>query len=234
MKRLTILGSTGSIGTAALDVVARFPDLFRIVGLAAGRGGDRLERQIRRFTPVMASVSTFLVVISSGLVRDVYQRFIHPSADEAAMRRVTYLVMVTVGAVAMLANLRPVNYLQALIVLSGTGTGATFFVPALMAAYWRRATAPGVLAAMVSGAAAVLGLLVAGQFTSDPMVGEQTAFRSYYLLGLHPFLWGLAASAVSGVVVSGLTKPPPAAWVSRLFDAPSGGASGSSELPPFR
>ncbi|MBI3607062.1 MAG: 1-deoxy-D-xylulose-5-phosphate reductoisomerase [Nitrospirae bacterium] len=56
-KRLVILGSTGSIGTATLDLVADFPDLFEVVGLAAGRGGDALERQIRRFKPRVVSVS---------------------------------------------------------------------------------------------------------------------------------------------------------------------------------
>ena len=57
-KRLIILGSTGSIGTATLDLVAEFPEAFEVVGLAAGRGGDAFERQIRRFRPRVASVST--------------------------------------------------------------------------------------------------------------------------------------------------------------------------------
>lgn len=57
-KRLTILGSTGSIGRAALDVVAAFPEEFEIVGLAAGRGGDAFERQIRACRPLVASVAS--------------------------------------------------------------------------------------------------------------------------------------------------------------------------------
>ncbi|MER3588894.1 MAG: hypothetical protein C4322_13320, partial [Mastigocladus sp. ERB_26_1] len=36
MKAITLLGSTGSIGTQTLDIVAHNPDKFRIVGLAAG------------------------------------------------------------------------------------------------------------------------------------------------------------------------------------------------------
>jgi 1-deoxy-D-xylulose-5-phosphate reductoisomerase len=40
-RSLVILGSTGSIGTQALDLVDRFPERFRVVGLAAG--GDRVE-----------------------------------------------------------------------------------------------------------------------------------------------------------------------------------------------
>ena len=45
--RVLILGSTGSIGTQALEVVAEHPDLFRVVGLGAGGGNlDLLEKQV--------------------------------------------------------------------------------------------------------------------------------------------------------------------------------------------
>src|ERR1043166_4099011 len=45
MKRLVILGSTGSIGTQALDIVRRLPDRFQIVGLAANTNGRLLAEQ---------------------------------------------------------------------------------------------------------------------------------------------------------------------------------------------
>jgi 1-deoxy-D-xylulose-5-phosphate reductoisomerase len=51
VKRLAILGSTGSIGVQALDVVARFPDRFEVVALAAGRNVARLAEQVERFRP---------------------------------------------------------------------------------------------------------------------------------------------------------------------------------------
>jgi 1-deoxy-D-xylulose-5-phosphate reductoisomerase len=47
MKRLLILGSTGSIGTQALDVVARAPDAFELVGLSAERSHEALIAQAR-------------------------------------------------------------------------------------------------------------------------------------------------------------------------------------------
>jgi len=56
MKRIAILGSTGSIGVTTLDVIARFPDRFEVVGLAAGRRIDRLAEQVRRFRPHVVSV----------------------------------------------------------------------------------------------------------------------------------------------------------------------------------
>ncbi len=48
-KRVAILGSTGSIGTQALDVIERFPDRFHVVGLAAGRNVELLREQAERF-----------------------------------------------------------------------------------------------------------------------------------------------------------------------------------------
>jgi 1-deoxy-D-xylulose-5-phosphate reductoisomerase len=57
VKRVAILGSTGSIGVQALDVAARFPDRFRVVGLAAGRNVARLAEQVLRFRPALVSVA---------------------------------------------------------------------------------------------------------------------------------------------------------------------------------
>ncbi|HVX15403.1 MAG TPA: sodium:solute symporter [Pirellulales bacterium] len=170
------------------------------------------------FGAVMATVSSFLVVIASGLVRDLYQRFLRPQASMTEIKRLTYAAMILVGAAAFAANLRPVQYLQALVVFSGSGAASAFIVPAAMAAYWRRSTAAGTLAAMLVGAATTVALYVAGFLGEDPMIGQATLFRPYYLLGLDPIVWGLAVSLFCGVAVSLLTPPPPAPLVSRLFD----------------
>jgi 1-deoxy-D-xylulose-5-phosphate reductoisomerase len=58
MKSIIILGSTGSIGTNTLDIVQRFPDDFRVVGLTAGGNIEKLEAQIRTFKPQMVAVSS--------------------------------------------------------------------------------------------------------------------------------------------------------------------------------
>ncbi|AFZ57950.1 1-deoxy-D-xylulose-5-phosphate reductoisomerase [Anabaena cylindrica FACHB-243] len=57
MKAITLLGSTGSIGTQTLDIVSEHPDKFRIVGLAAGRNVDLFAAQIRQFRPQIAAIS---------------------------------------------------------------------------------------------------------------------------------------------------------------------------------
>lgn len=55
MKKIAILGSTGSIGTQTLEVVRENKDI-EVLGLAAGRNVNLLEQQIREFHPVLAAV----------------------------------------------------------------------------------------------------------------------------------------------------------------------------------
>jgi 1-deoxy-D-xylulose-5-phosphate reductoisomerase len=56
VRRVAILGSTGSIGVQALDVVARFPERFEVVALAAGKNAGRLAEQAARFRPKVVAV----------------------------------------------------------------------------------------------------------------------------------------------------------------------------------
>jgi 1-deoxy-D-xylulose-5-phosphate reductoisomerase len=56
VKAITLLGSTGSIGTQTLDIVAQYPDQLRLVGLAAGRNVEMLASQIRQFRPAIAAI----------------------------------------------------------------------------------------------------------------------------------------------------------------------------------
>src|SRR6266540_1595951 len=57
MRSLVILGSTGSIGTQALDVVRRNPDRFRVLGLSANTSHELLVGQIREFMPPVVAVA---------------------------------------------------------------------------------------------------------------------------------------------------------------------------------
>jgi SSS family solute:Na+ symporter/sodium/pantothenate symporter len=194
------------------------------------------------FGAVMATVSCYLLVVASGLVKDIYLRFVRPHAPTREVRCITYLSMASVGALAIAANIRPVRYLQALVVLSATISAATFVVPALMAAYWRRATAAAAVASMITGAGTMFSLFVLGwlqRFAEaavadqtatasvqrlaqwlgpDPAIGIANPFGPYYLLGLDPILWALFASALAGVGVSLCTAPPAPSRIAMLFD----------------
>ena len=68
MKRLAILGSTGSIGTHTLDVVAAHPDRFEVTALAAGNNVDLLEQQVRRFHP------RFVALVGEAAARKLARR----------------------------------------------------------------------------------------------------------------------------------------------------------------
>ena len=57
MKKIAILGSTGSIGTQTLDVIRAHSDEIEVVALAAGSNKERLKEQIREFHPELVSLS---------------------------------------------------------------------------------------------------------------------------------------------------------------------------------
>jgi Na+/proline symporter len=124
----------------------------------------------------------------------------------------------------------PPEYLQLIIVFSSAGMAASFLIPGVLAAFWRRATATGAIAAMVAGASVTIGLYVLGSvgperlhldwlFGPNPDIGVPGKFKAYYLLGLDPCVWGLSSSLAAGIIGSLLSKPPDPARVALLFDA---------------
>jgi 1-deoxy-D-xylulose-5-phosphate reductoisomerase len=58
VRRLAVLGSTGSIGEQTLDVVSRFPDRYRVVALAAGSNVEALAVQVERHRPALVSLAS--------------------------------------------------------------------------------------------------------------------------------------------------------------------------------
>ena len=57
MRHIAILGSTGSIGTQALDVISQHPDLFEATVLTAGSNADLLIEQARLFHPATVVIA---------------------------------------------------------------------------------------------------------------------------------------------------------------------------------
>jgi 1-deoxy-D-xylulose-5-phosphate reductoisomerase len=56
VKKITILGSTGSIGTQTLDIATQYPDQFQVIGLAAGSNLQLFLEQIRQFRPEIVAI----------------------------------------------------------------------------------------------------------------------------------------------------------------------------------
>jgi 1-deoxy-D-xylulose-5-phosphate reductoisomerase len=113
MKRLAVLGSTGSIGVTTLDLVARFPDRFEVVSLAAGRNVERLAAQVRQFRPrvvatadgasadaLRAAVPEFTGTIVAGL-EGIEQVATAPDAD--------VVISALVGALGLRPTLRAIE-----------------------------------------------------------------------------------------------------------------------------
>jgi len=113
VKRLAILGSTGSIGVTTLDLVARFPERFRAVALAAGRNVERLAEQVRRFEPELvaaadddsaaalrAAVPEFRGTILAGL-DGIEEVAVAPQAD--------LVISALVGALGLKPTLRAID-----------------------------------------------------------------------------------------------------------------------------
>ena len=100
MKRIAVLGSTGSIGQQTLDIVRKFPDEFHVVGLAAGANLELLSEQIREFNPHMVCCAEGPVGLSlpDGVT--------YKPIDEMGEDQETDLVMMaTTGKVGLIPTL---------------------------------------------------------------------------------------------------------------------------------
>jgi len=113
MKRLAVLGSTGSIGINTLDIVRQFPDRFEVVGLSAGLNSQLLKQQILEFRPKVVSLlntgltetlrrelSSVPVEIVHG-VEGLIRVATHPDVDQ--------VVSALVGAVGLIPTLSAIK-----------------------------------------------------------------------------------------------------------------------------
>ncbi|MBL8799147.1 MAG: hypothetical protein JNM56_35000 [Planctomycetia bacterium] len=157
------------------------------------------------YAAIMSTVAAFLLMISSSLVRDIYQRSINPDASEKTIKRLSYAATGLTGLIVMIGALNPPDYLQYLIVFTGSGQGCSFLAPMAITLYWQRATRQGVLAGMLGGFAVLFGLYVLGWLG----VGAPRAsrFLPLELGGVDPLVWGLLTSIVLSIGVSLLTRP---------------------------
>jgi len=113
MKRISILGSTGSIGQSTLDVVARHPDRFSVVGLAEGHDVELLAKQIERFEPKVVSVRD---VESANRLRGLLRHCrpeivwgIEGACTVAAIPEAQLVVSAIVGAAGLLPTMRAIE-----------------------------------------------------------------------------------------------------------------------------
>jgi sodium/pantothenate symporter len=164
------------------------------------------------FAAVMSTVDSFLLVISSAVVRDVYQRNINPDASERTIKWMSYFTTLLVGVIALLGAVNPPEFLQDIIVYVGSGLAACFLFPVVAALYWPRMNTWGMLAGMLGGFAAHLSMHVLG-------IGVNGSFvKAYRLFGMDPVVIGLFASLACVLLVTPLTPRPSEALVRQYFN----------------
>lgn len=85
VRRLAILGSTGSIGQQTLDVVRSFPDRFEVIGLAAGRNTGLLSKQVEEFHPRYVCASERLDMAAAPCSTTLEELTSHDEVDLVVM-----------------------------------------------------------------------------------------------------------------------------------------------------
>ena len=166
------------------------------------------------FAAVMSTVDSFLLMISSALVRDIYQRNINPDVQEKTVKTLSYIFTILVGLGAMAGAVNPPQFLQDIIVYTGSGLAAAFLAPMVFALYWPRSNASGCISGMLVGFAAHLSMYFSGIFINGSF------FQPYRLLDFDPIIVGLFTSFAATFVATLLTAPPPRDLVQKYFCKP--------------
>jgi len=162
---------------------------------------------------VMSTVDSYLLVVSSAFVRDIYQRNVNPNVSESSIRRMSHLVTLVIGLAALLGAIHPPQFLQDIIVYSGSGLAACFLAPIVFTIYWPRANRAGCMAGMLAGFVSHLGMYLAGWYWNGSF------YKPYEIWNMDPILVGLIVSFAAALVITPLTSPPPAHLVRKYFHA---------------
>ena len=140
---------------------------------------------------IMSTADSLLLQTGSIAARDLYERFINPSATERQMVRVSRLLVLAIGLVGYFVALVQPPTVFGIVVFVTSVLGSAFLPAYVCAVWWRRANTPGAFASMVAGA----GVAFLWQ-----LVGLDAA------TGLHAMLAGLLSSTASMVAVSLATQ----------------------------
>ena len=211
-----------AIALLAITGRAAFPDLMESTSVVGRAGSETVILYIARHglpvaggmvllaaavAIVLSTGNTFLLVPSTNVSRDLFQRFVRPEASERQMLLVQRLAIAGFGVLALLAITQFDTILSmALYAYSLVGASLT---PALLAAFlWRRVTVAGGVACIAGGLGALIGIAAASRLGIDfTLTLGRTEFdfaSSDYIV-----IPGVFVSIGLMVIVSLLTKPSP-------------------------
>jgi SSS family solute:Na+ symporter/sodium/proline symporter len=231
--RQAVLGMVAGIiiietALALLAIVGRaaFPDLMEQTSVVGRAASETVILYIARhglpviggavllaaaIAIVLSTGNTFLLVPSTNVSRDIYQRFINPNATEKQKVNIQRLFIVVFGAVGLVLLTQFQTVLSmALYAYSLVGASLT---PALLACFlWKRVTPQGGVACIAGGLGSIVGVKLLNRLGVDfTMMLGNTEFdfaSSDYIV-----IPGVLVSISLLVVISLLTKPsPPEKW----------------------
>jgi SSS family solute:Na+ symporter/sodium/proline symporter len=148
---------------------------------------------------IVSTADSFLLIPATNLTRDVYQRYIHPGADENQVLLISRGLVLVLGIIAFLLVSQFKTVLNA--AFTAYNIYGTSITPALLAAFlWKRATAVGALASIVTG-------------TSVTLIWTYVLPDWNGFTNMHPFLQELTYPAtglsILALVVGSLLTPAP-------------------------
>ena len=163
---------------------------------------------------VISTGMNYLLSPTTNIMRDIYQQFINPEADQKKMVVLQKIFIVIIGVVAYLLCTKLTSVLE-MSYFAYTVYGVAI-TPALIAALaWKRATKAGGLASIISGAVVSVGLYAAGFIWPSIMVPYGNPNGDPF--GLPLIYPAFVVSVTALIVVSYLTKAPEEEDIKELF-----------------
>ena len=175
---------------SVIPAIARFAGLPMVLGLLLVS---------TMMAIIVSTADSFLLIPATNLTRDVYQRYIHPGADEKQVLLISRILVLVLGIIAFLLVSQFKTVLNA--AFTAYNIYGTSITPALLAAFlWKRATAVGALASIVTG-------------TSVTLIWTYVLPDWNGFTNMHPFLQELtypaAGLSVLALVAGSLLTPAP-------------------------
>lgn len=205
-----LLDGTSIVGRAASETVILY---IARNGLPLMGGAILLAAAI---AIVLSTGNTFLLVPSTNVSRDVYQRFINPNATDKQKVNLQRVAIIAFGALGLLV-LTQFDTVLAMALYAYSLVGASL-TPALLAAFlWKRVTAQGGVACIAGGLGSIVGIKIlntVGVSFTRTIGGTEFDFASSDYIVLP----GVIISMGLLIVVSLLTKPSPKEKWEPFFD----------------
>ncbi|QDV55824.1 sodium:solute symporter family transporter [Rosistilla oblonga] len=169
------------------------------------------------FAAAMSTVDSFMLMISSSLVRDIYQPMVKGDVSDRTVKMLSYGCTFSVGTIVMLVAISPPKFLQDLVVFTSGGLSSSFLVPVFLGVYWTRYNSIGAVCGMLTGFFTFLSMYGIGYL----MYGS---LRAYEPLSFDPMIVGVLGSGIGSLIGCLSSPPPPRSIVHMFFGAKSPGS----------